>query len=73
MIGGNITAEIQTFSPEENEIGEAVKVWRSVQSLTGFLDLSGGDSKYGTYNAKIQESTHVFVCDYTELGGGITA
>ena len=73
MIGGNITAELQIFSPEENEIGEAVKVWKTAQSLTGFLDLSGGDSKYSTYNAKIQESTHVFVCDYIELLGGITA
>ena len=35
--------------------------------LTGFLDLQGGDSKYSIYNAKMQESTHIFICDYVEL------
>ena len=35
----------------------------------GWLDLSGGDSKYTTYNAKIQESTHIFLCDYQTFKG----
>lgn len=33
------------------------------------LDLSGGESKYTTYNAKIQESTHIFLCDYQTFKG----
>lgn len=37
--------------------------------LTGWLDLSSGDSSYAVYDAKIQESTHVFVCRYANLGG----
>lgn len=35
--------------------------------------MSGGDSKYNTYNAKIQESTHIFICDYVSLDKSISA
>ena len=37
-----------------------------MKTLTGWLDLTGGDSKYTVYNAKVQDSTHVFVADYTK-------
>ena len=73
MIGGNIMAQIQTSTITTNEIREQVRNWQTVDTLTGWLDLSGGDSKYTTYNAKIQESTHVFVADYKPLSGSITA
>lgn len=73
MIGGNISAEIQIYDTVKNEIGEAVKSWETVQTLTGWLDLSGGDSKYGTYNAKIQESTHVFISNYVTPDSRIAA
>lgn len=72
-IGGNITAAIQTATTTKNAIGEQVKSWANVQTLKGWLDLSGGDSKYTNYNAKIQESTHVFVADYVPLAAGIQA
>lgn len=67
MIGGNIKAVLQVSTTGKNEIGETVKVWHDVIGLTGWLDLAGGDSKYTSYNAKIQESTHVFVCDYSPI------
>lgn len=73
MIGGNIKAEIQISGTKDNAIGEAVKSWETVQTLTGWLDLSGGDSKYSAYNAKIQESTHVFISDYVCLDSRIKA
>lgn len=73
MIGGNTMGTIQVFDMMENAIGEAVKAWASVQALWGWLDLSGGDSKYTTYNAKMQESTHLFICDYEELDEEIKA
>ena len=73
MIGGNIQGLIQVSATEKNEIGEAVKSWADVQTITGWLDLSSGDSKYTTYNAKIQESTHVFVADYMQLDSRITS
>lgn len=68
MIGGNITATIQLLtSSTENAIGESIPTWENVVELKGFLDLSSGDSKYTTYNAKIQESTHIFMCDYANI------
>lgn len=64
-IGGNTTAIIQSKGTgQKNTIGESVQTWVFLDSLIGWLDLSGGDSKYTTYSAKIQESTHVFLCDY---------
>ncbi len=73
MIGGNITAEIQTSTTTKNAIGEAVQEWQTVQSILGFLDLQAGESKYTTFNAKMQESTHVFIADYISLDKSIKA
>lgn len=67
MIGGNITAILQVCTTTRNAIGESVKEWHDVWSNKGWLDLSSGDSRYTTYDAKIQESTHVFVCDYKPI------
>lgn len=73
-IGGNLTAELQLNTEDErNEIGEVVPIWETVNTLTGWLDLSGGDSRYTSYDAKIQESTHIFLCDYAPLDERITA
>ena len=63
-IGGNITATIQNKTTEKNEIGESVKTWANIFSHVGWLGLQSGDSKYSTHNAKLEESTHVFLCDY---------
>lgn len=73
MIGGNTTAEIKIRSTTLNEIGGTSKTWTTVQTIKGWLDLSGGDSKYTTYNAKVQESTHVLVADYVSLDARIKA
>ena len=72
-IGGNKQMQIQVSTVTKNAIGEQVKAWNTAQTITGWLDLQGGDSKYQTYNAKMQESTHVFVADYVPLAEGITA
>lgn len=72
-IGGNTTATVQTASVTPNDIGEAVKTWTNAKTLRGWLDLLSGDSRYTAYAAKVQESTHVFVCDYTPLPSGIRA
>ena len=63
-IGGNINGIIQTKSTEKNEIGEAEKNWSDSFTLCGWLGLQSGDSKYNNFNAKLEESTHVFICDY---------
>ena len=68
MIGGNISAELQIRTGAlKNEIGEHVPTWETVNTLWGFLDFSSGEARYSAYNAKIQESTHIFICDYAPL------
>ena len=72
-IGGNIKATVQVYTAAKNAIGETVQTWTDVQSIKGWLDLQSGDSRYTTFNAKIQESTHIFIADYVELEPIITA
>lgn len=72
-IGGNTEAIIQVSTATRNEIGETVRTWNDVQILQGWLDLQGGDARYSSFHAKIQESTHVFVADYAELDSRIKA
>lgn len=76
MIGGNIKAILQVSTTTKNEIGEKVPAWHDVPvtmpgkrepGLFGFLDLSGETTNRTTYNAKIQESTHIFICDYVAI------
>lgn len=67
MIGGNTTAILQVYTTITNEIGGRDKKWHDVMELTGWIDLQAGDSKRTTFNAKIQESTHVFVGDYKPI------
>ena len=74
MIGGNTEAIIQIREDVgTNEIGQKVSLWQDAQPLKGFIDLSTGDSNRTTYNAKIQESTHVFISDYVRLDASIKA
>ena len=63
-IGGKTTGIIQTKSTEKNVIGESLKTWADAFSPVGWLGMQSGDSKYTNFHAKIEESTHVFLCDY---------
>lgn len=63
-IGGNITGRIQTQTTTKNRVGEGVKEWQDAFSVKGWLGLQSGDSKYTTYNAKVEESSHCFLCDF---------
>jgi hypothetical protein len=66
-MGGNTDAIIQISTTTQNEYGIQSKTWQNVQTLRGYFDLISGDSHFRVYNAKIQESSHVFICDYTIL------
>lgn len=70
-IGGNKTASIQTCSLVRNEIGERVKSWATVQTVRGWLDYTTGETGRQTYDAKVQDTSHVFVCDYVKLPDGV--
>lgn len=72
-IGGNTIAELQIKTDTKNAIGENAHSWKTVQRLKGWFDLLSGDARRTAYNAKIEESTHVFVADYVPLQGFITA
>ena len=72
MIGGNAKATIQTKTTRKNALNEQEAVWTDADTLTGFLDLMTGAAEY-RYNAKMQESTHIFIADYKPLKGNITA
>lgn len=70
MIGGNTIALFQVLDAgQKNDKGIRQNQWVDVSASKGFLDLTSGDSKYTTYNAKIQESTHIFICDYKSFKG----
>ena len=63
-IGGNIAGTIQKKATTKNAIGEAEKTWTNAFNQIGWLGLQTGGSNYNNFNAKIEESTHVFTCDY---------
>lgn len=73
MIGGNTIAVLQVQAgATKNKIGERNPKWVDVlinekANITGWFDLQSGDSKYTTANAKMQESTHIFLCDYVPI------
>lgn len=71
-IGGNINGTLQIKSTKKdnagniikNAVGEADTTWADAFSLPGWLGLQSGDSEYSKFNAKVEESTHVFLCDF---------
>ncbi len=73
MIHGNTRMDIQLRTTSHNIIGEPVHEWATKQTLFGWLDLQNGDSNYTNYNAKIQESSHVFIADYVAIDSRIKA
>lgn len=64
IIGGTIIGTIQVATASKNAIGEAEKKWENRFFPNGFLDLQNGDSKYSTNKAKVEESTHIFLCGF---------
>lgn len=70
MIGGNIIATLEKLTgAAKNAIGETVPAWKKYLDINGFLDYSTGEAKTSVYDAKVQESTHIFICDYVDLSG----
>jgi SPP1 family predicted phage head-tail adaptor len=64
-IGGNITAVLKIKATSgKNAIGEAVNAWEDAFTLVGWLGMQSGGNNRNTFSAKIEESTHVFLCDY---------
>lgn len=68
MLGGNTTAKIQTKTTTKNSIGEMEATWSDIAIIKGFLDYESGQNDLSKYDAKVQETTHVFMCDYSQIG-----
>jgi hypothetical protein len=65
MIDGNITATIQVKSSNgKNKIGEGSEAYDAVGTVLGWLDYQSGQNNVQQYNAKIQDTTHLFLCDW---------
>ena len=47
-----------------NKIGSRETEWVDSIAIFGVLGGQSGDSKYTNFNAKIEESTHVYICDF---------
>ena len=68
MIGGNVTAVLQTKTTTKNAFGEKTETWSDLQLLKGFLDFAGGDGSYkSNFKGAVEETTHVFICDYDKI------
>lgn len=64
-IGGNITGKVlKKESGGKNAIGEPEITWSVAFSQIGWLGLQTGEYKRTNFSAKIEESSHVFLCDY---------
>lgn len=80
-IGGNTQAtfQVKQYTQDErghyirDDMGAIVMGWEDAQTIKGWLDLAGGESRYTTYYAKIQESTHIFIVNYVNLDERISA
>lgn len=66
-IGGNINAIIQKKQSSTNSIGEVVNTFTDFKTIKGYLDYLTGESSTDLYYAKIEETTHIFMCDYVDL------
>lgn len=69
MLGGNTTANIQTKTTIKNSIGEMETTWSDIAIIKGFLDYESGQNDLSKYDAKVQETTHIFM--YNTYGQSI--
>lgn len=68
MIGGNVqVALLKRMAGSMNDAGEAEAEWLTIDILVGWLDYSGGEAEIGTAKTKMEEASHVFLCDYKAL------
>lgn len=73
MIGGNHIAQIQKRTVTKDKYGEQIASWSRVMEITGWLDLQTGVAGYQSWNAKIEESSHVFLADYVKIPADVTS
>ncbi|MEG0991347.1 MAG: hypothetical protein RSN88_10840 [Gordonibacter sp.] len=66
-VGGNATAIVTRAVKSKNKDGIAVAGKpEKLMELTGWLDYQAGQSGHLAYQAKLQDATHLWLCDYDE-------
>lgn len=64
-IEGNTACVLMTMGePVTNAIGEKVANWVNACEFMGILSLQAGDSNYSTHKTKLEESSHILICEY---------
>ena len=66
-IGGNIDCILKIEEVTTSAIGEKVKKWVDLITINGFLDLQNQNKDFANYNKAMEDSTHVFICDYVSI------
>lgn len=66
-IGGNVDCVLSYQETTTSAIGEDVTSWRELQTIRGFLDLMNNGKDFATYNKAMEDSTHIFICDYVSI------
>ena len=66
-LNGNTLGYLQKKISTKNKYGEGVLEWETIAQLKGYLDLASGSARYTTYNAKLTDSTHIFISEYKPL------
>jgi hypothetical protein len=67
-VGGNTELRLLNRVGGKNSIGEKTQHGTEYMTLTGWLDMASGDTRFTSFNAAVTESTHIFMCDYKEIG-----
>lgn len=72
MVGGNVPADVM----RERKTKDAKGLYVSgeperVMGLKGWLDYQAGQASHLAYQAKTDDTTHVFLCDYDEAYAGL--
>lgn len=71
-IGGNTKGLLQvTNGVSYNAIGEKVLEWVTSNELTGYLDMQSQVTNRTNYQTKLEESTHIFICDYVAIDDSV--
>lgn len=71
-IGGNTDLTLKLKKQVKNEIGEEVTTWIDYKTIHGFMDFMSESTGRSSFNSKIVESTHVFICDYVDIDKSVT-
>lgn len=67
MVGGNVTASVMREAKTKNAKGVyVVGEPERVMDITGWLDYQAGQASHLAYQAKTEDTTHVFLSDWNE-------